>query len=131
MQKLNTILLIDDDRINNFLNERLFRKLNIADNVVISHNGKEGLNYLVEITTYKIPEPEAIFLDINMPVMDGFDFLISIKTHALKLNSKIIILTTSKNHKDIERLRQLGDFSFINKPLTAEKIIDCLKTETA
>jgi CheY-like chemotaxis protein len=125
--KLNTILLVDDDNINNFLNERLIRKLNITRNIKVTMNGAEGMDFLRENCEEGNPNcPDLIFLDINMPVMDGFDFIRAFDGIKMKTKAKIIILTTSKNPKDLERLKTLGDFEYINKPLTQEKLINCL-----
>jgi response regulator of citrate/malate metabolism len=128
MNKLNCILLIDDDNITNFINERLIKKLNVTRQVKITINGEEGIQYIRTQCEKDELCPELILLDINMPVMNGFEFIrtfghLSIKN---KGRVKIVILTTSKNMKDVELLKSLGNFEFINKPLTEEKLFNCL-----
>jgi response regulator of citrate/malate metabolism len=128
MTKLNCILLIDDDSITNFINERLIKRLNVANEVKITMNGEEGINYIEKISEKGELCPELILLDINMPVMNGFEFIRAFEHLNIKNKDKvkIIILTTSKNMKDVETLKSLGNFEFINKPLTEEKLFNSL-----
>lgn len=130
MQKINTILLVDDDAITNFLNERIILKLNIAKNVKIMLNGNEGLSYLIKNNHPKNPfRPDIILLDINMPVMDGFEFIKALYHHPHINKTKIVFLTTSGNKQDIEKIKSLGNFKFLNKPLTKEKFLSCLSKQ--
>jgi CheY-like chemotaxis protein len=130
MPRVNCILLIDDDSINNFINERLIKKLNVANEIKVTLNGEDGLEYIKDNCNNDNSNtcPELILLDINMPVMNGFDFIRAFEKLNIKNKSKvkIIILTTSKNNKDVEILKSLGNFEFINKPLTEEKLFNCL-----
>ncbi len=127
MEKLNTVLIVDDDFINNFLTERIIKKMDIANNIKVLMNGHEGMTYLKETCLYDTKQcPELIFLDINMPVMDGFDFIEAFEHLPLAHKSKIVILTTSRHNSDIEKISALGDFEMVNKPLTQEKLLDCL-----
>lgn len=128
MQKIKTVLLVDDDKINNFLNERIIRKLDIARDIKVLYNGMEGYRYLAENAEFDpVRYPPLVLLDINMPVMDGFEFIDSIKNLPGFKSFRIIILTTSRNLKDMERISALGDFTYLNKPLTREKLINCLE----
>ncbi|MFN6943583.1 MAG: response regulator [Cytophagaceae bacterium] len=133
MSILDTILLVDDDKINNFINQRLIKKLKVAQHVMVTTNGEEGLNYIKENCRTGRKCPDLILLDINMPVMDGFDFIRYFEEmdYQNKEKTKIIILTTSKNTKDLETIKALGDFGFINKPLTEEKLFNCLTHTTS
>lgn len=125
MKKIEKILLVDDDSINNFINARLLKKLEIADEVNISLNGEEAINYLNDCSNC----PQLILLDINMPVMDGFGFLDCYNTCACCKNSPVIVvLTTSSNKRDLERLTEYPSVTaFLNKPLTEEKITKVVK----
>ena len=131
MERVKTVLLVDDDGINNFLNERLIRKLQLAEEVVVTCNGQEGMNYLQVCQEKKDVLPEIIFLDINMPVMDGFDFAKAVESIDPDLQQRIIFLTTSKSPRDLEKIKNLGSFRYINKPLSEQKIKSCLKTVAA
>ena len=118
---LNSILLIDDDKINNYLNSRLIKKSNICVNLEIAQNGSEGLTLIQQKITTKAQLPNLILLDINMPIMDGFEFMNSFK----ELNCddvKIVLLTTSSNPDDIRKFNQSLACGYINKPLTEDKL---------
>jgi CheY-like chemotaxis protein len=91
-------------------------------------NGEEGIRYIKKQCAIGEICPELILLDINMPVMNGFEFIREFEKLEIRNKDKvkIIILTTSKNIKDVELLKSLGNFEFINKPLTEEKLFNCL-----
>ncbi len=129
MKKLNCILLIDDDEPTNFWNERLIEKSNCAETVVICEDGKEGLDYINSCIENQEPLPDLIFLDLNMPGMNGWEFLEEYKTldESLKDNPLLIMLTTSLNPDDQERMEQMNEVSgFINKPFSIEAMKEVL-----
>ena len=74
-KKLNCILLVDDDPDSNFFNKRLIEKINITERVEISKDGEEAIDFLTLSVNGKYPQPSIIFLDINMPKIDGWEFL--------------------------------------------------------
>ncbi|MFN3402632.1 MAG: response regulator [Cytophagaceae bacterium] len=129
MEKLKCVLLIDDDGITNFLNQRLLKKLSISEQVHTSVNGKEGLkfieNYAASNGNYA---PDVILLDLNMPVFDGFEFLEAFRKtgYENKAEARIIILTTSTHQKDINKIVDDKNVGYINKPLTEEKLLAAL-----
>jgi CheY-like chemotaxis protein len=130
MKKLNHILLIDDDSINNFINEKLLTKLNIAEKISITLNGEEAINFLNNLCGNSQPPcPELILLDINMPVMDGFEFLEQYKKLDFpdKQSVVIVMLTTSTNPNDTKRLAETGAAGYISKPLTEQKITEVIE----
>lgn len=129
MNKINSILLIDDDQINNFINKRIIKKLGIAEEVSIALNGEEALNHIQNYCKDTGCCPELIFLDINMPVMNGFEFLNEFKNLDLgnKNEVKIIVLTTSTNPGDMQKLKEYSIKGFMNKPLTEKKILELIK----
>ena len=100
MKKLNTVLLVDDDRITNFINQRLIEKLNITQNVTALLNGKEAIDYIKTTNLEKKQLPDLILLDINMPVMDGFEFVNSFRALLYEKKVIIVMLTTSSNEKE-------------------------------
>jgi CheY-like chemotaxis protein len=126
MEKID-VLLIDDDNISNFINSRLISRLNIACKVQVKLNGQEALSY---INDGKEKCPDLIFLDINMPVMNGFEFLQSYSRGSYsKRKPIIIILTTSSDANDLEELQKYPEVcGFLNKPLTEDKITSVLRT---
>jgi CheY-like chemotaxis protein len=124
MYKFKSVLLVDDDYVSNFIADHLLSKLNVCENVTFCRNGDEALKFLNDCEHF----PELIFLDINMPVMDGFEFIEIFRDLNLDKNkTRIIIYTASFREKDIEVLRQIGFKDFIIKPLTEEKLQEVLK----
>lgn len=124
MSKINCILLVDDDKASNFLNELLIQDLGIASRIEVAKNGVEALQMIDQYNKNKHVCPELILLDINMPVMDGFEFLQTYQN--LNFDNKqsviIVMLTSSSNPKDIEKVKQAGIEDFLTKPLTEEKL---------
>ncbi|HEY8400591.1 MAG TPA: response regulator, partial [Cytophagaceae bacterium] len=97
MNDFDWVLLVDDDKINNYINERLIKKLNLASQINVAFNGEEALEALEQLITTESKSNGFIFLDINMPVMDGFEFLEVFKEKYQSINGKvtIVMLTTS------------------------------------
>jgi len=127
---MNKILLIDDDGINNFINERLFRKLEIAGHIEIRRNGKEAIEYLCQICEENEACPELIVIDINMPEMNGFEFLEEFKNLEMlnKHNTRVVMLSTSTSQRDIEKLKNLN-IGLVRKPLCEEKIRELMNED--
>ncbi|MFP4089834.1 MAG: response regulator [Cyclobacteriaceae bacterium] len=123
MTKLGRIFLVDDDEITNFIHQAMIRDMDIAEKVLVAHNGQEALNLLNQ-KEGKQHEPTLVLLDINMPVMNGYEFLEAF--HALeegkKENTVIVALTSSQNPSDIDNAKNLGATDYLNKPLKPEKI---------
>ncbi len=134
-QKLKTILLIDDDEATNFLNEMNIQNTEIAEQVVIAWNGKEALDYLTNTGMYAnngnhFPQPDLIFLDINMPVMDGWEFIKAY--HALDENQKgkkvVVMLTTSINEDDRIKAATISEITnFKSKPLLPDDLMELVE----
>lgn len=124
MNKLSSVLLVDDDEATNFINKLLIQKSDLTEELVITRNGHEAVAFLekrkVENVTNPGAMPKLILLDINMPVMDGFEFLEAFKTLDLPQKKEIVIavLTTSLNPKDLEKVKSFGITDFLNKPLS-------------
>lgn len=132
MLKINSILLVDDDKASNFINQLLIKKAAVADELHIARNGKVAIEFIREKCLGSEGDeskmPQLILLDINMPVMDGFDFLKAFEELdcALKDKALIAVLTTSLNPKDRERVKAAGVRHFLNKPLTQNVLEDLL-----
>ncbi|KAA3440324.1 response regulator [Rufibacter hautae] len=106
-EPLNLIMLVDDDDTTNFVNKRLLTKLGVAKEILVKKNGAEALEYLQNSAKNGLAYPDLIFLDIKMPVMDGFSFLDEYHNQALSQFGSMIILmlTSSASFYDLERLK--------------------------
>ena len=134
-QKLNCILLIDDDEPTNFLSNMLLEEANCAHHIQTAESGQNALDYLSK-TAYSgngktaLPFPELIFLDINMPAMNGWEFLEEYKewNEGRHPNTIIIMLTTSINPDDKVKAENIPLVAaFENKPLTSNMIQRVIK----
>lgn len=124
------VLLIDDRHDHNYLNEIIISDTGLFGKIHAVTSGKEALEYLQktnEEPTEDHPFPEIIFLDINMPIMNGWEFLDEFGKLIPKLNvtPKVFMLSTSSYHKDIVRSEEYGAVSgFITKPLDDALLTD-------
>lgn len=90
--------------------------------VSIAHNGVEGLNHITSCLMNGQGMPQLIVLDINMPVMDGFEFLEEFQKLNIPEKVFIVMLTTSSHIKDMDKLFQSGNSDILAKPLTEKKL---------
>ncbi|MFL5730946.1 MAG: response regulator [Cytophagaceae bacterium] len=119
MRKFECILIIDDDEINNFINKTIIERSGLARKISVEMNGKDGIEYLKRYYSEYSALPEIIFLDINMPVMDGFQFVEEYQQLDIpKGNTTIVVLSTSTNPNDKARFTGKNIDRYINKPLT-------------
>lgn len=121
MKKYLKVLLIEDDDIFNFIHNNLLLKFEKVKKVEFANNGREALKHF---DRPYIDIPEVIFLDLDMPLMNGFDFIDEIKRnhhHVLEL-SRIYVLTSSISKKDYEKCQEYGLSGYLIKPLTVEDL---------
>ena len=111
-----TILLVEDDDIDAEAVVRGFKKLNIINKVVRVHDGIEALDVLQgKSKNQTIPRPYLILLDINMPRMNGLEFLQTIRSDNELQDSIVFMLTTSESLNDINAAKQLQAAAYMNK----------------
>lgn len=123
-------MLVDDNHDDNFFHEREIKKNNLTTIVIVKNTGLEALEYLKSKKNIAYVQPDLIFLDINMPGMNGWEFLKEYNRLDKKLQSNVIIimLTTSDNPDDEARSKTWNFVSdYITKPLTREIMEDIIK----
>ncbi|MDQ3050094.1 MAG: response regulator [Bacteroidota bacterium] len=128
MSKFRNVLLVDDNEIDNFINERIITSSSFCENVVVRNSADGALNYLKEIAGSTDKIPDIIFLDLNMPVKDGFGFLEEFAqlSDGIKRYSKVIVLSSSISPEDINRASTNPFvYKYINKPLS-EKYLEAV-----
>lgn len=131
-KKLNCILLVDDDLAGNAFHIITLKNAGICNHIRTATSGRKALDYIIKSDEHceVFPPPDLIFLDINMPAMNGFEFLEEYKkmVHRKKQHPVIIMLTTSSNPEDKERAMESKEvFEFQNKPLTVPAIHEILE----
>ena len=117
-----SILLVDDDSIVNFISEKVLTKMGFSDFTAVT-DGKQALDSLK-----KEPCPTLVFLDINMPVMDGFSFLDRVVKENLCVHMNVVILTSSNRQNDKDQASQFSNVvDYVEKPLNQDKVRQVLK----
>ena len=125
IQKLDSVMLIDDDKITIFLQKNVIAKLTCVNKILTYDYADAALEFLKS----GIDIPELILLDLDMPVMDGWDFLAQFKKMRLNLIPKIFILTSSIRSEDITRAKSIKEVTgFLSKPLNEDKLSTIMQT---
>lgn len=119
MSVLSRVLLVDDDRTANFLHKLLVRNMGIAGQVLVAEDGQQALLTLAEASF----PPALILLDLNMPVLNGVDFLTRYAQLPPASPRPVIALLSSSDHSlDQARAQHLPVDAYLTKPLTREKL---------
>lgn len=131
-EKIKHILLIDDSEPDNFLHVYLLEKYDVADRVHSVLNVEQGLKYLKDLSANNLDFPEVILLDINMPRMNGWEFIDALNDQNIDYsNCQIYILTTSLNPDDQEKaLNEYKVAGFFNKPLNYDMIQQVISAQS-
>ncbi|HSF52209.1 MAG TPA: response regulator [Algoriphagus sp.] len=120
MVRFDAVFLVDDDPINNLINRRLLGKTGISNRIEEFLGGEDALEKISEMNQ---AESLIIFLDINMPVLNGWEFLNKYLELFPGRNDKIIILSSSIDFQDRQKANEYSIVSgFLEKPLTIDKI---------
>ncbi len=128
--QLNCVLLVDDDEPTNFLTELVIKTAACADQIVTVQSGQGALDYLISAENDTHAQPELIFLDINMPGMDGWEFMHEYRKLSNPHHEQVVVvmLTTSVNPDDEEKARGMDGISqFRHKPLTREMLDEIIR----
>jgi CheY-like chemotaxis protein len=128
-KKYHTVMLIDDNEIDNLINQKMIEAASIADNIYTHTGAKSAIEFLRNMEKLEVADkvlPDVIFLDIDMPLMDGFQFLDEFErlTNVAKKKCKIVMLTSSINPQDFNRSKKYENVRlYLNKPLSHDSII--------
>ncbi|HAD82115.1 MAG: two-component system response regulator [Candidatus Edwardsbacteria bacterium RIFOXYD12_FULL_50_11] len=125
------VLLVDDDQVDIMTVQRAFKVNNIVNPLKITGNGREALDYLKREGKYKNPQasprPGIILLDLNMPIMNGIEFLKIAKADSELRKIPVIVLTTSKEENDRVESFNLSVAGYIIKPVEFEKFVEAVR----
>ncbi len=124
MRNLKPILLVEDDRVDVMTVERALKELKVTNPLVHSANGEEALGYLRSESNKK---PCVILLDLNMPKMNGTEFLKVVKADDVLKRIPVIVLTTSREEQDVVESFNLSIAGYIVKPTDYKKFVEAIR----
>jgi CheY-like chemotaxis protein len=126
-ERIDLVMLVDDNDTDNFISKRIIEITKFARRIEIKNSGKSALEYLEREKNNPENLPNIIFLDINMPIVDGFVFLFEFDMfpEAVKNKCRVVILSSSDNKRDIEKIVD-NDYvvKFITKPMSAQALTE-------
>jgi len=125
MNGKQTILLVEDDKIDVRSVQRSFKDLRVTNPLIVTHNGEEALEYLKNDTG---KHPGLILLDLRMPRMDGIEFLKIIREDDKLKIIPVVILTTSKEDEDKMDSFNLGIAGYMMKPVSYKDFVEVIRT---
>ena len=129
---IERVMLVDDNDTDNFISRRIIEITKFAKDVIVKNSGKGALDYLREFKDSESDLPDIIFLDINMPIVDGFVFLYEYEKFGslVKDKCRVIILSSSDNKRDIDKIVN-NDYviKFVTKPLTEKTLEEIQRLE--
>lgn len=134
MRKVNTLYLVDDDDIFQFLTRRIIEETRLVGEIKIFSNGLRALEFLKSVQNTPEELPEIILLDLSMPIMDGWDFLEEYIMLQPFLGKKISIYVVSSSiaPSDIQRAQSISEVTdYIIKPVTVEKFAEIVRSLVA
>ncbi|HAP00287.1 MAG TPA: response regulator [Bacteroidetes bacterium] len=126
MALFENVLLIDDNEINNVMHERLIEIAGFGEKIVVMPSGVDALTYLKnEVVNDLSKVPDIIFLDIRMPIIDGFGFLAEYVQlpETITRKPKVVMLSSTLDEQDYDKAKGFPQVvSFLVKPLSVDKL---------
>jgi CheY-like chemotaxis protein len=121
------VLLVDDSELDNFINEKIIRASRFSCDVRVSSSVKDALTFIQAIPSGAGDEqvPGVIFIDLNMPVMSGYEFISHIRPmlEGILKSTRLVILTSSLHEQDRINVKEISEeIIYLNKPLRAEML---------
>ena len=117
------ILLVEDNPLDVDLTLRAFQRRKLINPVLVARDGEEALAWVPRWEAGEI-QPAVILLDLNLPRVDGLSVLWTLKQHAVLCRIPVVVLTTSKEDRDIQAAYDLGVNSYIVKPVGFDNFMD-------
>ncbi|MDO1512634.1 response regulator [Maribacter confluentis] len=130
MKNVQICCIIDDDPIFIYGTKRIMKEVDFAETILVFNNGQEAVEGLMEISQSGELMPEVIFLDLNMPIMNGWEFLDEYKNLPNHNTEKTIIyiISSSVDPRDLERVKNYEQVNnYILKPITPDDLSNILK----
>lgn len=131
MDRVNTILLVDDNPDDVELAMRAFERNQLAGTVVVAADGEQALEYLFATGAYKNRDPEAnprlVLLDLKLPRVTGLDVLKQMRADRRTRRTPVVVLTSSNEEQDINDSYDLGANSFVRKPVDFARFVDAAR----
>jgi CheY-like chemotaxis protein len=124
MRNRKPILLAEDDMVDTMTIQRAFKDVKVVNKLVTTTNGEEALAYLKDPDN---EQPCLILLDLNMPKMDGIEFLRIIKADPVLRRIPVVALTTSTEEQDVVESFQLGVAGYMVKPVDYKKFVEAVR----
>jgi CheY-like chemotaxis protein len=124
MRSLKPILLVEDDDVDVMTIKRAFKDLSVENQLVNTNNGEQALEYL---KTNGNKEPCVILLDLNMPKMNGIEFLTIVKADMTLKKVPVVVLTTSNQQQDITECFKLGVAGYMVKSVDYDKFVETIR----
>ena len=132
MTKISHILLVEDNQDDYEATVRSLKKNHFINPIQWCKNGQEALDYLYQRGSFTdrtdTQKPDLILLDLNMPGIDGRQVLKSLKEDPEMRSIPVVVLTTSKDYKDIDKCYDLGASTYIQKPVDFEGLTSAIRT---
>jgi two-component system, response regulator len=131
MNRSRVILLVEDNADDVELTRLAFRRSNVANDIVVARDGQEALEYLFATGRHADRDltrsPEVVLLDLNLPKIDGLGVLREVRADRRTRRLPVVVLTSSKEERDLVRSYDLGANSFVQKPVDFTEFIDAAR----
>jgi CheY-like chemotaxis protein len=128
MPRWSTFLLLEDDESDVVLVQRAFQRANLLNPLFILRNAEDAMSYLLGREGYadreQFPLPALILLDLKLPGLDGFEFIIWLRHQPGLKDMRVVVLSSSGNVRDVDRAYKLGANSYLIKPLDFERFVE-------